>query len=576
MKRKDVISITVPGSKSVTQRALVAAALAPGRSLLTGALACDDSARLTEGLRRLGVRIEWEKDRVVVHGKTKLAAPDEPLMLGNAGTAVRFTSALALLADGPVIIDGVEAMRRRPMPGLVAALRALGAQVEELGAPACPPLRISPPNRTAKHVSLDPSGSSQQLSALLLAAPALGGLQVQLMGPLPSAPYVDLTIEVMEAFGATVQQASQPSYRVEPGGYRATRFQVEADHSSASYPLAAGWLTGKTVTIENLRSDSLQPDRVFAELLARLDQPGYLDLNLEASPDIAPTVAVCALFRRDPTDLTGLTHLRIKECDRLEVLANGLKSLGADITVQQDGWSIRPAPLQGPATLDSASDHRMAMCFGLVGLKVPGIHITDPDCVTKSYPDFWHMLDRFRPSRGSARLSEKKPEHVVLIGLRGSGKTTVGKQLASIRGCDFVDTDDLVGKKLGRTIPEIFETLGKEAFRNAERDVIKDLERLDRPTVIATGGGVVLDPENRRVLQNLGLVIFLDVSTSLAAQRIADSDRPSLTGRPITEEIEALAEARRPLYEKAAHLSIDADNPVEDLVAMLADIRKKG
>ncbi len=394
---KDIVRVQVPGSKSVTQRALVAAALAPGRSRIHGALRCDDSAHLTDGLQQMGVDIDWSDEALLVTGTNQLHAPSDPLFLGNAGTAVRFSTALALLADGPVTIDGVEAMRHRPMPGLLDALSQMGAQVTTLRRPGRPPVRIEPPqDRALRHVELDPAGSSQQLSALLLVGPAMGGVEIHLTGPLPSSPYVDLTIQVMEAFGAHVDRRDHATYVVADKPYVARDFTVEADHSSASYPLAAGWLTNRQVEIPNLDQNSLQPDRVFADHLARLDSPGPLEFDLEESPDIAPTLAVCALFRKAPTVLSGLRHLAIKESNRLEVLATELQKLGADIAVRSDGWEIRPASLVGPARLDPASDHRMAMCFGLVGLVVPGVEVSDPGCVSKSYPNFWRMLDGFR------------------------------------------------------------------------------------------------------------------------------------------------------------------------------------
>ncbi len=401
-QRAEPLVIRVPGSKSVTQRALVAAALAPGHSELHGALWCEDSEHLTGALRSLGVGVTWQgRDRVLVEGRQRLRAPRQTLHLGNAGTAMRFLAAASLAADGPVTLDGVEAMRRRPMPGLLEALRRLGAQVECHDRPGCPPVTIRPPARPARRVELDPSGSSQQLSGLLLAAPAAGGLEIRPSGRLVSAPYVDLTLEVMAAFGIAVRRTGRGTYLVPPGPYRPQVFHVEGDHSSASYPLAAGWLTGKAVRVENLRPDSKQPDRVFPQLLARLAGSGDLELDLSASPDIAPTVATCALFRKRRTRLVGLSHLRIKESDRLEVLARGLQAVGGRVTVHADGWSIQPAGLHGHVLLDPAGDHRMAMCFGLLGLRLPAVQVLDRACVRKSYPEFWEMLDLFRGERVS-------------------------------------------------------------------------------------------------------------------------------------------------------------------------------
>lgn len=399
-----MLEITVPSSKSATQRALVLAALCPGRSRIERPLWCDDSDALLGALRGFGVGVTRVRRDLEIEGRPRLAAPAVSLLLGNAGTAVRFCAGLALLADGPVGLDGDEAMRRRPMPGLLAALRALGAEVQELGRPSCPPIRVVPPGdlqEAPAHVALDPTGSSQQLSALLLAAPRLPkGLEVRLTASLPSRPYVDLTLEQLRAFGATVEAVPGPegapsAYRVLPGGLRARRYVVEGDHSSASYPLAAGYLTGQSVRVVNAAPGSVQGDRVFPDLLEQLSSPSPRTFELGDVPDIAPTLATCALFASGETRLLGLAHLRVKESDRLAVLARGFRGVGADVEELPDGLVVRRRPLRGGATLDPAGDHRMAMCFALLGLRLPRIQVSDPGCVTKSYPGFFEMLRRF-------------------------------------------------------------------------------------------------------------------------------------------------------------------------------------
>jgi 3-phosphoshikimate 1-carboxyvinyltransferase len=404
-----MIELDVPSSKSVTQRALVLAALGDGESRILRPLDCDDARALLGALAALGVPTERSEDALVLAGRERLRAPEGTLDLGNAGTAVRFTSALALLADGPVRIDGDPAMRRRPMPGLLAALGALGARAEEQGRPGCPPVTIFPPKDLAqvpREVTLDTSGSSQQLSALMLVAPRLPrGLRILLRGGLPSRPYVDLTAQVLRDFGAevTLQEGTHTPFelRVAHGlGHRT--YEVEGDHSSASYPLAAGFLTGLPVRVRNTRPDSLQGDRAFATLLEALASPPPARsprvFDLERTPDIAPTLATCALFAKGATLLTGCAHLRIKESDRLAVLARGFRAVGADLDEREDGLLIRPRALHGGACLDPAHDHRMAMCFALLGLRLPEIEVLDPACVSKSYPGFFDMLTHFQPA----------------------------------------------------------------------------------------------------------------------------------------------------------------------------------
>jgi 3-phosphoshikimate 1-carboxyvinyltransferase len=428
-----MIEIRVPTSKSVTQRALVLAALTPGASRVLEPLRCDDSQVLLSALERFGVYVSRGDRSLSLHGEGQLRAPPEPLHLGNAGTAMRFCAALTLLADGPVTLDGDPAMRRRPMAGLLRALQRCGARVQEHGRPGCPPLTLTPPadpGAVPAEVSLDPSGSSQQLSALLLVAPRLArGLRVRLTGTLPSRPYVDLTLAILRDFGATAQAlgatdprvdaggpvdrvptgrepgapsdslggaaASPRIYHVARGGLHARDYRVEGDHSSASYPLAAGFLTNHPVQVTNVRPDSPQGDRVFPVLLDRLDAPGPRTFDLSDTPDIAPTVATCALFSTGQTTLVGLAHLRIKESDRLAVLTRAFRQVGADVQEHDDGLVIHPRPLHGHVTLDPAHDHRMAMCFGLLGLRLPDIQISDRQCVTKSYPGYFEMLERF-------------------------------------------------------------------------------------------------------------------------------------------------------------------------------------
>lgn len=406
-----MIEVSVPTSKSVTQRALVLGALAPGLTRIVDPLHCDDSRVLLEALSALGVGVRHGEGYLEIHGGGDLCGPQGPISLGNAGTAVRFVSSMALLASGPVTIRGDEAMARRPMPGLLAALGALGARVEEHGAPACPPVTIHPPGdltRLPGEVVLDASGSSQQVSGLMLVAPRLpGGLRIVLVGRVPSRPYVDLTAQMLRELGATVHFEEEGgilgAVRVLGGGLRPRTITVEGDHSSASYLLAAGFLTGLPVRVTNTRADSLQGDRVFGQLLDSLRDPwpgpAPRVFDMTHTPDIAPTLATCALFAQGSTRILGCAHLRIKESDRLAVLSRGFRALGADLDEEEDGLCVRPRTLAGNATLDPAGDHRMAMCFALLGLRLPNIRVADMDCVTKSYPGFFHMLERFGPPR---------------------------------------------------------------------------------------------------------------------------------------------------------------------------------
>lgn len=425
------VDIYVPPSKSLTQRAILVGALTPGWSMIYDPLHCDDSKVLIKALKQMGVDVRVKektapqgknlsgepeepcpnpghRDILEIRGPRKFTAPKKRLFLNNAGTAVRFLAPLVtLLSPGEsIVIDGVDAMRRRPMRGLLETLEKMGTEYECFETPFCPPVRLQrsgcdhDTGECRIKVELDPSGSSQQLSGLLMVGPKLPqGLDIHLSAPLPSAPYIDLTIDVMESFGIKVERGMGPkgeTFSVPGGGYAPAKYHVEGDHSSASYILAASALTGKQVNVCNISSQSKQGDKIFADLLQDLCTPGLKEMDMHECPDVAPTALAVALFRKHPTRITNISHLRIKECDRLEVLANELKNLGAKIQVRDEGWDITPAALQGPALLDPHGDHRMAMVFGLVSLLVDEVKISNPDCVVKSFPNFWEVLEVFK------------------------------------------------------------------------------------------------------------------------------------------------------------------------------------
>jgi 3-phosphoshikimate 1-carboxyvinyltransferase len=437
-------TVAVPPSKSVTQRALVAAAIASGRSSLRGPLLADDNRRLIEALGHLGIGIRVlgpGEPPAVPEGASavevegcggRITADRASLQVGNAGTAMRFLTALCAFGSGEYIIDGDARMRQRPIDELLEALRALGARAESLHGNGCPPVRVGggaggPGRRDGAGgatVRLHGERSSQFLSALLLAAPELpSGIDITLDGVLVSRPYVDLTTAVMARFGVEVgRQPPGPGVRrftVAPGSaYRGTDYTIEGDWSSASYFFAAAAVTGGRVTVTGLERDSAQGDARFLALLERMGcrvawrgaeveveggAPGTggaeggmlrgIEADCRDMPDIVPTLAVVALFASGPTRITGVPHLRLKETDRIAALVSEINRLGARATAAPDGLKIEPCALRG-ATVETYDDHRMAMAFAVAGLRVPGLAVVNPGCVTKSFPDFWERLDR--------------------------------------------------------------------------------------------------------------------------------------------------------------------------------------
>ncbi|HKE74793.1 MAG TPA: 3-phosphoshikimate 1-carboxyvinyltransferase [Acidimicrobiales bacterium] len=423
-------TVTVPGSKSLTNRALACAALADGTSTLTGALAADDTDAMATALAALGAGVERADGgtRLTVAGTGGRLRPG-PLALDmrQSGTTARFLAPVVALGTGAYTLDGAAQLRARPMGPVLDGLRALGAGVEHHGAPGCLPVTITAPGpgggpAAGGTVAVAGDESSQYLSGLLLAAPYLrGGLRIEVTTRLVSRPYVELTGAVMAAFGVEVAEAPGPAFVVPAGAYRASDYTVEPDASSAAYLLAAAALVGGRVTVAGLGEGSRQADARFADLLARMgatvertatattvagDPGGRLaglgDVDLADMPDMAPTLAVLAAFADGPTRVTGVGFIRGHETDRIAAVVTELGRLGVGAEAEADGFVVRPRAIHGGevATYD---DHRMAMSFALAGLRVPGVTIAGPGCVAKTFPGFWSALDGL----GSPRLRRK-------------------------------------------------------------------------------------------------------------------------------------------------------------------------
>jgi 3-phosphoshikimate 1-carboxyvinyltransferase len=401
-------SVAVPGSRSITNRALVCAALADGVSRLRGWLRSDDTDAMRDGLERLGVAIAEEGDDLSVRGAAgRFAIPLRPLDCRASGTTMRFLTACAALAPGRVVLDGVSRMRERPIQELADALGSLGASVRTVA--GCPPVTVMGGELRGGRVALDASRSSQFLSALLLVAPfARGGVELT-TGAIASRPFVDMTVETMAAFGVTVERPGPQEFRIPAGqAYRARSFRVEPDAMSASYFFAAAAVTGGRVRVEGLTPASCQGDVRFVEVLERMGctvergtnsiavrGPRYLhgvDQDLNEMPDMAPTLAVVACFAQGPSRLRRIAHLRIKESDRLEALRNELGRLGARVTVTDTDLLVTPPEQVRPARIQTYDDHRIAMSFAVAGLRAPGIVIENPGCVAKTFPEFFDRL----------------------------------------------------------------------------------------------------------------------------------------------------------------------------------------
>jgi 3-phosphoshikimate 1-carboxyvinyltransferase len=417
-------TVQLPGSKSITNRTLLLAALAQGVTTLRDMLDSDDTRYMLEALAKLGVRSAKSAGRTVtVHGVGgAFPGKQAELFLGNAGTAVRMLTAVLALCGGEYRIDGVARMHERPIGDLVDALRQLGASIAYLGNTGFPPLAIhAGAVQPQAEVSIRGNVSSQFLSGLLIALPLLGARsRVRIEGELISRPYVEITLNAMRQFGVTVERDGPAAFIV-PDGARYTspgELYVEGDASSASYFLAAGAIAGLSgggrVRVEGINRDSTQGDVRFADALQQMGAtvhygPNWIeatadeqarrrgrlravDLDCNHIPDAAMTLAVAALFADGATRLRNIASWRVKETDRIAAMARELVKLGATVEEGADYLAITPPLRWQAAEIDTYDDHRMAMCFSLAALGGVAVRIKDPDCVAKTFPDYFEVL----------------------------------------------------------------------------------------------------------------------------------------------------------------------------------------
>ena len=408
----------VPGSKSITNRALALAALADGETTITNALFADDTARMRDCLRALGFSVNADADAetVWVGGRGGvIPAREAHLFVGNSGTTGRFITPLAALGTGDFVIDGDPRMRARPLGDLLVALRDLGVEAESVAGTGCPPIRMAARGLHGGTCHVRADTSSQFLSGLLLAAPcASGDTIIHLDGPILSAPYIALTTRMLRDFGGTLTVSDDGRMFTVSGGqtYRAQpNYPVEPDASAASYFWAAAALTGGAVTVPGIGANALQGDAAFVNVLAAMGcavtktadavtvagtgtlRGGTFDMN--AISDTVMTLAAIAPFAESPTVIENVAHIRHKETDRLAAVAAELARLGVRVDERADGLTIYPTSRIVPREpVHTYDDHRMAMAFALVGLRVPGVQIANPACVHKTFPDYFARLFR--------------------------------------------------------------------------------------------------------------------------------------------------------------------------------------
>ena len=419
--------VRVPGSKSLTNRSLMVAALAQGPTRLTNALFSDDSHYFASALKQLGFKVDLQPDRreITVTGLGgRIPARQASLYIGNAGTAARFLTAMLTLGRGEFSLDGEPRMRQRPIGDLLTALNELGAQAVPLdeipGRQACPPLRISASGLPGGTAHISGAASSQYLSGLLMAAPyALQPVELLVQDGLSSKPYVDMTLHVMEDFGVQVERKGYDRFSIQPQIYQACEhYPIESDASAASYFFAAPAICGGSVQVDGISRHSIQGDIAFLVVLDRMgcsiqetpagirvQGPAELrgvSVDLSDIPDTAQTLAVIAPFASSPTTIRGIATARHKESDRVSATCTELVRLGVQVEEHADGMTIYPCRDFQPAVIRTYNDHRMAMAFALIGLCIPGVSIENPGCVAKTFPDYFTVLEGLRSGADSS------------------------------------------------------------------------------------------------------------------------------------------------------------------------------
>jgi len=410
--------VVPPGSKSITNRALLAAALATGTSTLHGVLFADDTEAMIDCVRSLGAVVSLTENATTISVTGiggDLSGCSSSFFARQSGTTARFLASVLALGDTPLRLDADDAMRRRPMNDVFAAIERLGVLVSfEQVSGHLPAVIEGPIQRTGAmpEISIDASVSSQFTSGLLLAAPCMPeGLKIHIDGAVVSRPYLEMTIAVMASFGVVVEQPDDRTFVVPTGGYLARDYEVEPDASAASYFFAAAAICGGTVRVDGLGSHSMQGDIRFVDVLADMGAKVVVDessitvtgvalrgvsADFTQISDTAQTAAAVAVFAEGPTTISGIGFIRKKETNRVAAVVSELRRLGVDATEDEDGFTVIPGPVH-PATIETYDDHRMAMSMALIGYAISGVSISDPNCVRKTFPTYFDEMERLRP-----------------------------------------------------------------------------------------------------------------------------------------------------------------------------------
>ena len=564
--------IILPGCIGYTIRALNIAAMTKGSVRIEHPLKSDDTHAMLAALRTLGIAVDEEEDTFVVHGDVSDVKDDEyHIDIGLSGRTARSILALLCVVPGTKTVTCAEPFKKRPIADLVEGLRQLGAIVTYLEKEGHLPIKISSHKLKPGTVKMQGALSSQYFSAIMMIAPLIGDVTIEVLGEQSSKPFIDMTIDIMTKFGVTVTNQKYRSYHIDGSAeYKNPKvYEVEPEATSASYFFAVAAITKSTIKVLHADSDSLQGDISFAGVLETMgckvrrntdekwveitgtDTLKGVTVDMNGTPDLVPTLVVVAAFAKGKTTITGIAHARLKETDRIKSPAQELGKMGIRAESTHDSLTIYGGQ-PNSAMIETYHDHRMAMAFAVAGTRLSGMTIKDPDVVNKSFPEFWDVL----------RALTIIESNLVLTGMRGSGKSTIGHLLAKRLGRRFISMDKILEQQTGTTIPKMIARHGWDYFRDQESQLAHDMAD-ERRAVIATGGGVILRPGNIQKLKQHGLFIFLDASIDNLEARIKDETdgRPALTNaKSLRQELEMVIKERREIYEETADIRVFTDN----------------
>ncbi|KAL6866296.1 3-dehydroquinate dehydratase (3-dehydroquinase) [Amphichorda felina] len=608
------VTVTPPGSKSISNRALILAALGTGQCRIKNLLHSDDTEYMLSAISRLrGASYSWEDagEILVVEGKGgKLLASKDELYIGNAGTASRFLTTVVALCSpsdtaGFSVLTGNARMKLRPIGALVDALRSNGVSIDYLGQKNSLPLRVDAAGGLeGGNIELAATISSQYVSSILMAAPyAKTPVTLRLVGGKPiSQSYIDMTISMMRSFGvAVIKSTDEPNtYHIPQGAYsNPSEYIIESDASSATYPLAIAAITGTTCTVPNIGSKSLQGDARFAVDVLRpmgcsVEQTGHsttvtgpkpgelkalAHVDMEPMTDAFLTASVLGAVASGKTRITGIANQRVKECNRIAAMKAQLAKFGVQCNELEDGIEVIGRPLDSlqvsKGEVHCYDDHRVAMSFSVLSVAVPHVTvISERECVGKTWPGWWDTLsqsfnvlldgaDSDVSSSEEAASNVGAGRSIFIIGMRGAGKTTAGCQMAKLLHWTFVDLDQELERRAGITIPEMIKgSRGWEGFREDEVALLSDVMG-KKPTghVFSCGGGIVEIPEARELLKDYGkkggLVVLIHRNTDQVVEYLMrDKTRPAYTS-----EIRQVYLRRKPWYEQCSNFLYYSPHP---------------